>query len=223
VLWDCTAALRFWEGGLVYWGGVITAAGATWLVARRSGTSFPKLVDAFIPGLALGHVLGRLGCFVAGCCYGKACDTGALACIAFPAGSVAHADRVRRGLLSSSLPATPPLHPTQLYEAGAELVIFCSLLLLRRRVRAPGAVALAYALLYGAARFAVELYRGDPARRFLFEMPWPGLAARLGLPPGEPLLLSTAQATSLLVVAFAAVALAALIRRTRQPVAAPQP
>ena len=104
---------------------------------------------------------------------------------------------------------TPPLHPTQLYEACGELLIFAGLMLARGRLRArPGALALAYAASYAVVRFIVELFRGDVARRFVVELTTPGLARALGVPPGEPVLLSVGHLGSLLLIAACAVAFA---------------
>src|SRR6185295_13470681 len=90
VLSDCLAPLRVWDGGLVFYGGAITGIGVGALYARRRGLAFAPLADLIAPALAIGHALGRLGCFAAGCCYGKACAAGARACVSFPTGSVAH-------------------------------------------------------------------------------------------------------------------------------------
>ena len=72
VIADCTRILRVWEGGLVFYGGVAGAALVGAVFARREGWSFARVGDLFAPGLALGHAFGRIGCFAAGCCFGKA-------------------------------------------------------------------------------------------------------------------------------------------------------
>ncbi|HXU83248.1 MAG TPA: prolipoprotein diacylglyceryl transferase [Polyangia bacterium] len=195
----CLAPLKLWEGGLVYYGGALAATGAVALFARRRGWPFGQVADVLAPALALGHAFGRLGCFFAGCCFGKPWSHG----LAFPPGSVAFDDLIRTGVISASAPATPPLHPTQLYEALGELVIFLLLLRVRRRPPFAGATALLYAASYAGLRFAVEIFRGDAARGFLVEAQTPRLAALLGLPPLQPLFLSTAQVTSLAVGAAA--------------------
>jgi phosphatidylglycerol:prolipoprotein diacylglycerol transferase len=159
---DCLAPLKLWEGGLVFHGGALAAAGAVLVFSRRRGWRFPQVADVLAPALALGHCVGRLGCFLAGCCYGKPWAWG----VSFPRGSVA-ADEL-------AVPRTPPLHPVQLYEAAGELAIFVALILLRRRPRPEGTVALSYAVLYGVLRFAVELFRGDPGRGFV--APWLSVA-----------------------------------------------
>jgi phosphatidylglycerol:prolipoprotein diacylglycerol transferase len=183
---DCLAALRLWDGGLVFFGGVIAATAATALFVRRRGWGLGATADLLAPGVALGHAFGRLGCFLAGCCYGRPWAAG----VTFPPGSVAFADGARG-----------PVHPTQLYESAAELAIFATLVVLRRRPRAPGTIALVYALLYGAVRAIIEIWRGDAGRRFLFQ---------IGTPP---VALSTSQAIG--IVAAAAAAALLLRRRAR--------
>jgi phosphatidylglycerol---prolipoprotein diacylglyceryl transferase len=212
VLSDCAAPLRVWDGGLVFYGGAITGIAVGALYARRRRLPFAPLGDLIAPALAIGHALGRLGCFLAGCCYGKACGPDAAACVRFPAGSVAHAHLAGTSALPAGAPLTAPLHPTQLYEAVGELAIFAFLLLWRRRQRFAGELLLVYAVAYACLRGVIELFRGDAARRFVFELAAPALARALGLPPAEPLLLSTSQAVSLVVGAGA---LAAIVRQYR--------
>jgi phosphatidylglycerol:prolipoprotein diacylglycerol transferase len=216
VLSDCLAPLRVWDGGLVFYGGAITGIAVGALYARRRGLAFSPLADLIAPALALGHALGRLGCFAAGCCYGKACAVGAHGCVAFPTGSVAHEHLAGTSAVPADAAFTVPLHPTQLYEAVGELLIFFGLLLWRRRQRFAGELLLVYAIAYACLRSVVELYRGDAARRFLFEVATPGLARALGLPPGEALVLSTSQAVSAVVGAGA---VAVIVRRYRRPAA----
>ena len=226
LLVDCTRPLQVWEGGLVFYGGFVAAGLFTFFFARRQRWSFWTLGDIFAPSLALGHAFGRLGCFSAGCCFGKACAAGARWCARFGADSVAFEELRTVSAVPEGAVATPPLFPTQLYEAAGELAIFAVLMLVRHRQRAqraagatppaPGTLLLLYAALYGLLRFAVEMYRGDFARRFLVELHTPRLARLLGLPSGEAVLLSTGQAVSVVVVAGA---VALLLRRGRHEVA----
>jgi|SRR5882724_11169845 len=212
---DCTRALQIWEGGLVFYGGFLGAAVIAYLFARRQRSwSFWELGDIYAPSLAIGHALGRLGCYAAGCCFGKACAAGAGWCATFGSDSVAFEELRSVSALPAAAAATPPLFPTQLYEAGGELAIFALLLAVRRReaFRRPGTLVLLYAALYGLLRFTVEMFRGDFARRFLVQLDTPRLAHLLGLPPGEPVLLSTGQAVSVLVAIAAG---AALVMRAR--------
>jgi phosphatidylglycerol:prolipoprotein diacylglycerol transferase len=202
---DCTGILHVWQGGLVFYGGVAGAVAVAAWFARRERWSFWTIGDVFAPGLALGHAFGRLGCFAAGCCFGKASTVpwG----VAFPRGSVAFDELASAGAVAPGAALTPALHPTQLYEAAGELALFALLVRLRPRLREkPGALLLAYAAGYGLLRFAVETFRGDFARRYVAALPLPRVAAWLRLPAAEPVLLSVGQLMSVIVLIAAAVA-----------------
>jgi prolipoprotein diacylglyceryltransferase len=129
------------------------------------------------------------------------------------------------GAVAPGATLTPALHPTQLYEAAGELAIFALLaLVLNRRpsVRErPGALFLSYVALYALLRFVVEMFRGDAARLYVAPLATPHLAAWLGLPPAEPVFLSTGQLTSVLVLVAVAVAYALRRRAWRVVAAAP--
>jgi phosphatidylglycerol:prolipoprotein diacylglycerol transferase len=212
---DCTRALRVWEGGLVFYGGVIAAGAFALRFARREGGSPPgSPISSPLPSRSVTR-FGRLGCYAAGCCYGKEVG-GAMSewGVRFPPGSVAFEQYTRAGLSPSAF--TPRLHPTQLYEAAGELVIFTLLLALRGRARSrPGALLLGYLGLYALLRFVVEIFRGDYARKFVVGFETPHLAAWLHLPPGEPVLLSVGQLVSVLVMLAVGVALFRRWRRQR--------
>lgn len=209
---DCSAALHFWQGGLVFLGGGILAAAVVLLFARKQHLRLGDVADVLSPSVSIAHVFGRLGCFMVGCCYGKPWQAG----VRFPPDSVAYSELAGRRLIVIDAPSTIGLHPTQLYESLGELLIFGLLLWLWRRRKFPGAVALGYAMAYGPLRFVVEIFRGDGVRAFLFEARFPGLAKLVGLAPEEALFLSTAQAMSLgLAVAGAALYLL-LARRAKQ-------
>jgi phosphatidylglycerol:prolipoprotein diacylglycerol transferase len=139
------------RAGGVFYGGLITAVGvALWLV-RRYGLPMWTTADLFAPGIALGHVIGRLGCLLAGCCYGRPTDVPWAITFTNPVA----ADNV-------GTPLGIPLHPTQIYDAGAELLILVFLLLTERRGRPfAGRTFWMYIFLYGVSRFIVEFYRGD--------------------------------------------------------------
>jgi phosphatidylglycerol:prolipoprotein diacylglycerol transferase len=139
------------RAGGVFYGGLIAAlVVALWLV-RRYGFSIWTAADLFAPGIALGHVIGRLGCLLAGCCYGRPTS--------MPWG-ITFSNPVSAANVGT--PLGIPLHPTQLYDAGAELLILLILLVTERRGRAfPGRTFWLYMLLYGISRFVIEFYRGD--------------------------------------------------------------
>jgi len=212
LLSDCTAALHFWQGGLAFLGGALLAGLVVLLFARRKGLRLGDVADVLAPSVSLAHVFGRLGCFMVGCCYGKPWQAG----VHFPNDSVAYDDLLTRHVVEKTAECTPALHPTQLYESAGELLIFVGLLLLWRRRRFAGAIALSYAIAYSVLRFFVEIYRDDQVRGFVFELRLPVLAHALGL-PNDPLFLSTAQATSLLLLVAAAATYVFLSRRSRPP------
>lgn len=219
IVYDCTYALRFWEGGLVFYGGVVGAAGVLVYFSRKDGWPLATLADVFAPGLPLGHALGRLGCFAAGCCFGRASQ--APWAMAFPPESVAFRELASGKLIDEARGRTVPLHPTQLYEVLAELAIFGLLMLARRRWDRRGSAApdrlaptgptppkgrlfALYLALYAPVRFSLEIFRGDAERRFLGTLHTPWLATALGFSPDEPLMLSTSQAVSLVLLAAVA-------------------
>ncbi len=136
----------------VFYGGLIVAVGvAFWYMAKHAMPVWTTC-DVFAPGIALGHVTGRLGCFAAGCCYGTPTTVPWAVTFTNP--------------LAAANVGTPlgiPLHPTQLYEAGAELLILVVLLVTERRGRRFGGRTFwSYLFLYAVSRYVIEIYRGDP-------------------------------------------------------------
>jgi len=129
-------------------------AGTAYLVLAMRRRSIPlgRGLDALAPALAFAHGIGRVGCFMAGCCWGEACS---LPWAATFTDERAHA--------ITGVPLGVALHPTQLYEAGANLLIAGLLLLVHFRVRAfAGHTFLSYVVIYGVTRFSLEELRADP-------------------------------------------------------------
>jgi phosphatidylglycerol:prolipoprotein diacylglycerol transferase len=116
-----------------------------------------RTCDAFAPGIALGHVFGRFGCFAAGCCYGKPTSLPWGVTFTNP---IAH--------FNSSTPLNVAIHPTELYEAAVELINFLVLLWIFKHKKFEGQVIGAYLFLYGVARFFLEFVRDDPGRGTVF-------------------------------------------------------
>jgi phosphatidylglycerol:prolipoprotein diacylglycerol transferase len=138
------------EGGVFYGGLVVAVAVALWYI-RRIGLPLWTTCDVFAPGIALGQVVGRFGCFFAGCCFGK--QTTVPWAITFTDPFAA---------ANVGTPLNVPLHPTQLYEAGATFLILVFLLATERFGRKfPGRTFWLYMLLYSVSRFVIEFYRGD--------------------------------------------------------------
>ncbi|MDX9787329.1 MAG: prolipoprotein diacylglyceryl transferase [Desulfobacterales bacterium] len=143
---------KIWNGGLVFYGGFIAAVVTMVVYLRRKRLPLWQTTDILAPGLAAGHVLGRIGCFFAGCCYGKAC--------ALP-WAVTFTDPM------SLAPHGIPIHPTQLYEVINNLILFSFLWWFRKRKTFDGQVFWVYLLLYGVTRTLLEIFRGDPRGLFL--------------------------------------------------------
>ena len=176
--------LTLLRSGGVFYGGLIAAVLVALWYLRRHRMPMWSVTDAFAPGIALGHVIGRMGCFFAGCCYGRSTDVAWA--VTFTSEYAAQ---------NVGTPLNIPLHPTQLYEAGAELLILIGLLLFEKRGRQfPGRTFWGYMLVYGVTRFIIEFYRGDPR----------GMVGAL----------STSQFVSLLLVPLSVVMLFVLSRRS---------
>jgi len=140
------------SGGVFYGGLILAVAVALWYI-RRTALPLWTTCDVFAPGIALGHVIGRFGCFFAGCCYGKAVAQSHWWTVTFTDPFAA---------ANVGTPLNVPLYPTQLYEAGAELVILLLLLWTERKGRSfAGRTFWLYMLLYAISRFVIEFYRGD--------------------------------------------------------------
>jgi phosphatidylglycerol---prolipoprotein diacylglyceryl transferase len=144
---------KIWEGGLVFYGGVLLAVPTAIWYVKKTGLGFWNTADIFAPSIAIGHAFGRLGCFAAGCCYGKLSE-------ALP-WSVVFSDP------ECLAPLNVALHPVQLYESAGEFINFAILFALRRNKKFDGQMFMTYLLLYGVLRFIVEFFRGDTARGFL--------------------------------------------------------
>lgn len=201
-----------WEGGLVFYGGVIGASAVGLYLMWRRKLPFLRSGDILVPVISIGHAFGRLGCYMAGCCWGKACPRPVG--VQFGQQSVVYENLVARRQIDPAVSITTvPLHPVQLYEALGEIAIFGVLLHLASRKRADGTVFFSYLALYAVLRSVTELFRGDAARRYLFELPIAPLARLLRLPPGEPLFLSTSQLVSFLSATVAVGGLLWLKRR----------
>ena len=148
------------QGGLVF--GVIFAV---WYFRRRQ-IRFWKAADIIGPALALGHGFGRIGCFMAGCCYGRVCDS--------PWG-VYFESQYAHDL--TGIPLGRALHPVQLYEGALNFVNFLVLFLLLRKKKFDGQVFSSYIIFYSVIRYVTEFYRGDhPDRAFLLQSSSPYLS-----------------------------------------------
>ena len=141
------------QAGGVWSGGVVLALLMCIWYMRRNSLPVLRTCDVFAPGLALGHAFGRVGCFAAGCCYGR--ETHVPWAVTF------------HNPLAYDIVGTPlgiPLHPTQLYEMVLELCNAAFLVWLSRRKKFEGEIIGTYMIIYGIGRYFIEFYRGDPGR-----------------------------------------------------------
>lgn len=179
-------SLDFLRSGGVFYGGLLGAVIAGYLLMKRYKLPWWKTADACAPGIAIGNFFGRQGCFAAGCCWGK------------PTSLPWGVKFSELGHEITGVPIDTHLHPTQLYESFAMLLVFLFLLWLHKHRRFSGQVILAYALLYAIIRFSIEFVRDDPRGDIL------GLTSLTGL--------STSQMISLVI---GIVALILLVKRNR--------
>jgi phosphatidylglycerol:prolipoprotein diacylglycerol transferase len=180
--------LNIAQGGLVVFGSLPTAAVAAWLFARRRGLDILQLADVIAPGLLVGLALGRLGCFLNGCCYGGPCDLPWA--VRFPPDSPPWLDQAARGLLPAPVSGQPapwslPVHPAQLYAALDAALLAALAIAFTPVARRRGAV------------FALVLTL-HPISRMLLE------AIRIDEPPALGTVLSISQLVSLVLLALAA-------------------
>jgi phosphatidylglycerol:prolipoprotein diacylglycerol transferase len=146
--------LAIWEGGYTFYGALLTSIFLIWLYLRWKKLSFLQIMDMISPGAALGLFIGRMGCFFAGCCWGR--PSSMPWAVAFNAPDT----------LSSS--GNIAVHPTQVYEALSGLLIFIFLNWRFTKKKYEGQIFLEALSLYSVARFAIEFFRGDDYRGYLF-------------------------------------------------------
>lgn len=154
---DPLMLFKIWKGGLVFYGGFIAAVITAFWYVRKHKMPFLVMVDIFTPALAIGHAIGRLGCFMAGCCYGKVLTHEAWYAVTFP--------KVPLGFAPEGI----PLYPTQLIEAVGELVIFAFLAVLSRFKKFNGQIIATYMIVYAIFRLMIEFIRGDVERGFVID------------------------------------------------------
>ncbi|HXN74244.1 MAG TPA: prolipoprotein diacylglyceryl transferase [Candidatus Acidoferrales bacterium] len=150
-------SLNTFQSGGTFYGGIVGALLMIGLYSYFQKMPLLPVMDTLVAGLPLGHAIGRLGCFAAGCCYGKPTTVPWSVTFTNP--------------LAEQLAGTPlgvHLHPTQLYEAAAEFLNFLILVWIGKRQRFTGQIVGTYFLLYGVERCVIEFFRGDPGRTMMF-------------------------------------------------------
>lgn len=153
---DPSELLVVLRAGGVFLGGFLAAVAAALVLLKRYRLDFLPTADVIAPSLALGHAIGRIGCLLAGCCWGARCEL---------PWAVTYTDPRARELVGT--PLGVHLHPYPVYESLFNAALYGGLALLYRRRPAPGRVFATYLAAYGAGRFLLELTRGDEARGFV--------------------------------------------------------
>ncbi|HJB28181.1 MAG TPA: prolipoprotein diacylglyceryl transferase [Candidatus Blautia faecavium] len=148
ILEDPGFMIRTFRDGFVVYGGILGGILAGYLYCRKKGLVFLKFFDLVMPSIALAQGIGRIGCLLAGCCYGKETDS-------FP--SITFYD-------SAFAPNGVPLIPTQIYASVLDFLHFFLLLFLAKRKKADGQIAACYLCFYSLGRFILEFFRGDLLR-----------------------------------------------------------
>ena len=170
-----TNIIRDFRYGFVFFGGMIVSVGALVWYIKKKQLPLLKTADFLIVGLPLGHAFGRLGCFLAGCCYGHPTN--------MPWG-VTFTDP--HSLVSPELLGVH-LHPTQLYEAAGNLILFFLLHRASQKPHRVGTILVEYILGYSIMRFVIEFFRGDFRGKYI-----------LGLSPSQAIALAAAGAAFIL-------------------------
>ena len=143
-----------WEGGYTFYGAMLASVAVLFVYCWRTKIDYLTFGDIAAPATALGLCIGRVGCFAAGCCWGKPTSS-------FLGVTYTHPD-------SFAAVKGIPLHPTQLYESLGALFIFFYLTWRFRNRQYPGQIFFHGLLIYAVMRFLVEIFRGDDYRGYLF-------------------------------------------------------
>jgi len=155
------AAVALWDGGIVFYGSVIGGMAGIATFCRLRKLPLVPILDVLTPSLLVGEGFGRIGCFLYGCCYGRACSL--TWAVQFPPDSLTFGQLVMKGLLDPQAQSTMPLHPVQLYSSAAAFVLAGILAWYFRRRPFDGAVMCLAAILYPISRAGLESLRADVA------------------------------------------------------------
>jgi phosphatidylglycerol---prolipoprotein diacylglyceryl transferase len=157
---------RTWQGGNVFYGCILGGLTGSILYWFRRPFPFLRMCDVAAPAVAIGAGVGRIGCFLNGCCHGGVCSLPWA--VRFPAGSHAWVRQLNAGLVRPGDAFSLPVHPTQLYSAGAAMLVLGILLLFaRRRDRRPGEIMALLMIVYPLTRWPLEALRSDEPSVFL--------------------------------------------------------
>lgn len=159
---DCLRVFKFWYGGLVWYGGLLLGIPVGIWFLRRHRIPVPIVADMAGYAIPLGLSFGRIGCFLAGCCFGKVCPI-SHGGVVFPRGSAVYEYHLQRHLIDRAATHSLPVIPTQLYESFGCLLIFLFVFFyLRPRRKFSGQSFYFMLMAYASLRFVLEFFRDDP-------------------------------------------------------------
>lgn len=159
------AIVRIDQGGLVFYGGFVAASIAVVVFARYRRKPLLPLLDFVVTSVPLAHAMGRIGCFLNGCCFGAVAEHASCCAVRYPRGSIPWFSHWHDGLIAQYSPLSLAVHPVQLYEAGVNMLVYGLLVYMYRRHQRTGVVTASYLVFYGLIRFILEFLRGDHAER----------------------------------------------------------
>ena len=168
---DLLGIVRIWEGGMVFYGGFLGGVLGGIFYLKKHKLSIPLFADIMIPGFAIGISIGRIGCFLNGCCYGKVCNSGHF-CVEFPAKDFPppYYDQLKSGLINPHATHSLPVIPTQLIASSIAFFIFLILFFIYKKKLFNGFILSIFLILYGLDRFFLDFlrYYSPDAMRFGF-------------------------------------------------------
>jgi phosphatidylglycerol:prolipoprotein diacylglycerol transferase len=156
--------MRSWQGGNVFYGCILGGLTGSLIYWFRRPFPFWPMTDVAAPAVAIGAALGRIGCFLNGCCHGAVCDLPWA--VTFPAGSHAWVRQANAGLITPDAARSLPVHPTQLYASLAAFVVLAMILAYFPRRKRPGEAMALLMILYSVTRWPIEALRGDESALF---------------------------------------------------------
>ncbi|MDD3804365.1 MAG: prolipoprotein diacylglyceryl transferase [bacterium] len=153
---DIPSVIKIWEGGMVFYGGLIGGFSAGIIYLKRNHLDIEQVGDITVPAFALGIFIGRIGCFLNGCCYGKVSHSCG---VSFPKDSPAYFEQMSQGMIPHNATTSLPVIPTQLIESFSCLVIFAILLLMYNKRKFKGEIFYSFFVFYGLERFLLDYLR----------------------------------------------------------------
>lgn len=166
--WEDLVYLKFLlTGGLVFFGGLLGGIITGILYLKLLRVPIAPAADMIAPFLALAHGIGRIGCFLNGCCWGTIAKMPIPWAVQFPKGTSVFRKQLAQGLITRDDLYCLPIHPTQMYETLGNFIIFIILMIIYKKHKRTGVVSLSYIIMYGGLRFVTEFFRGDSSRPVL--------------------------------------------------------